>query len=92
MTREPEELLKRWWSNQTRLFNKDRGVAGLERVGSLVPGIALRDRCGERHARVRDQAPNEAGARALAGRLASMAHPWERVRIRDTVPSIHLPR
>lgn len=32
MTDEPEELIRRWWGNRPRLFNKDRGVGGIERT------------------------------------------------------------
>lgn len=32
MTREPEALLGEWWDAQPRLFNKDRGVAGIKRT------------------------------------------------------------
>lgn len=28
----PEELIRRWWGNQPQLFNKDRGVGGIERT------------------------------------------------------------
>lgn len=31
LTREPEALLKNWWSEKPRLFNTDRGVAGIKR-------------------------------------------------------------
>lgn len=30
MTREPEALLKRWWSRNRSVFNTDRGVAGIK--------------------------------------------------------------
>jgi hypothetical protein len=32
MTGDPEELIRGWWGNQPRLFNKDRGVGGIERT------------------------------------------------------------
>ena len=32
ITREPEVLLRNWWRKQHRLFNRDRGVAGIERT------------------------------------------------------------
>ena len=32
ITREPEVLLRNWWRKQHRLFNQDRGVAGIERT------------------------------------------------------------
>jgi len=32
MTREPEALLEDWWDQQPRLFNTDRGVAGIKRI------------------------------------------------------------
>lgn len=32
MTEDPEELIRGWWGNQHRLFNKDRGVGGIERT------------------------------------------------------------
>ncbi len=31
LTPEPEELLRSWWSEAHQLFNKDRGVGGIER-------------------------------------------------------------
>jgi hypothetical protein len=31
LTREPEALLEQWWSEKPRLFNTDRGVAGIKR-------------------------------------------------------------
>ena len=31
VTPEPEELLKEWWSEEHRLFNRDRGVGGVNR-------------------------------------------------------------
>lgn len=32
MTREPEAVLKNWWGKNPRMFNNDRGVAGIERM------------------------------------------------------------
>ena len=32
MTDEPEELIRRWWGNRPQLFNRDRGVGGIERT------------------------------------------------------------
>jgi hypothetical protein len=32
MTREPEARLENWWNEQPRLFNTDRGVAGIKRT------------------------------------------------------------
>ena len=39
LTVEPEELLRQWWGEQHRLFNADRGVAGVERFLESDEGI-----------------------------------------------------
>jgi len=38
MTREPEAMLRKWWSQNHRLFNKDRGTGGINRfIGTAEP-------------------------------------------------------
>jgi hypothetical protein len=46
MAEEPEELIRRWWGNRPQLFNKDRGVGGIERtIGTDAPVRVFYNAC-----------------------------------------------
>ncbi len=41
VTPDPETFLREWWSDEPRLFNKDRGVGGVERMISTAQPVRV---------------------------------------------------